>query len=667
MSKIIPLPNFRSSRIYFPIIVTPVMTSNHVKIYKEDPHIVTDVTGMEPEDPRYNYVEVYASDYTVGDEPYRAFRQSDYGGWLCPIVEGEEQWIALKPGRNWYYPNEYDNFKITKIEVTNRFFDGEICKQFAFQGKDGIFDWETIRICKVGKLDPSYKSTFEIEYPEDHPNGYDEYRLLVQVPTGKENVGFTNINMYYFAADHDEYTFGSVETKGRRFPKFYEKLFVQNDEADGIVWEKIHDNTTRIAITSWYPGFYASTSFYTTIFHPNDTIRADVYIPGEGHVVRDFSNGPFLVQQNKVGGNTLARTRDYVVCMTGSYYYNPTNVYQWTRNGKDWTPGVSVPAAYFQGGRAGFGINDNIGIVVRDGTLYRLELRDDGTMSYDSLGVSGGDIVGDVAINGTYVGDKTLNYYRFANKNGSVYDTRLQYDYEYTDLRESDPAKRVKRASCNWKFGYGNGKYYAAARHIKTIYYNEVEHKWETLYKFIMLRSTDGFATYSVAEELDPCPEYRYYQFGYALKGNNGLQLIERYRELDDNLNITNYYHTIIDGKPHEDATVVPLIGFNSDPAYDGVLVRFSNKVDTGGDSRLRVIDADIDLNFNLATIEKGKVTYNKCYCIPTAFKKNYWSSNSYDEGGFVFFDSDKSGDVAYGTSNYMIDQHNYTYHNITN
>lgn len=656
------LPNFRSSRILIPNVVSPVMTSNYVKVNKEDPHIVLDAEEGEELHNYYNYVKVTASDYIEGNEPYRAFQQNEQGpGWMCPIPQGDYAWIALEPGLNWRSPNENVRFHISKIEVINRFFEDEICKQFAFQGKIGIMDWETIRVCKVPKLTGYYKSAFEIEYEGE----YDQFRLLIQVPNGQTNVGFTTINMYFFANDHDELTFDSVNVKNRRFPRFFEKLYVNNDGADGIVWEKKHDNSMLVSVTSWYPGYYSSTSHATTIVHPHDR-----FYQKEGSRWREYNNGPFLVGHGgKAWGESVCRSKNYIVLMEGAYYYAYYNVYQWSVNGRDWVNRVRTDYnGFWMGGKAGFGTKNDIGLIFSGGYARGVELTADGRLQIHTYGeYSASNTCGDVATIGTYIGEHNLQYYRFIDNEGHVYNSPLQAQYQYTDMSESDPAKRVKTTSCSWRFGYAEGKYYAAAKHNTMYYYNDVLRRWQWLSRFVLLSSTDGFRTYTVAKEVDPCPEYRYSDFGFAAKddgGGNKLRLIERYRELDGNGNITNYYHTKIDDVEHADYVDVPMIGFNSDPAYSAIRVRFSNRVTNGGDSSIRVDDFPVNANSNVAYIEKGRPACPRYFGIPTAFRKNSWSSNSYDEGGFIFFDGDGEN-FAYGINNYMIDKHNYTFNNI--
>ena len=714
-------PVFRSARPYMPVIINPPMTKEVLWVDKNPPHNVYDNPYTYPD--LFERIEVSASDYIEGYEPYKAFQMDESSnGWLATIQEpvmGNEPypWIRLDAGDwNWRSPQDAIwPFAITKVEVINHNKKSNICKQFDFQAWTGS-EWKKIRTCKIIKDDPypteveslppatfewtdyilrirgntmwyyhcvkdnsgnyywsptlkkpKYRSVFEIKYPEDsRTTYYKQFRLQVRVVNGTERTGFKCINMYTFK-DHDQITWGSDNVKNRNWPHFYEKIFIQNDDCDGIVWEKIHDSTMLFAVTSWYPGFYGSTNYHVGVIHPNDTIIAKR--PGD-EIYHAVSNGPFVLGADSwflYPGEYICRTKDYVVCRIGDYY-SGANTIRYSANGKEWTKWFSVPNEFWRGAAGGFGLKDNIGMCFNDGKVYSLELAD-WDVKITQIGkigeggiVANGGYVGDISMQGTALGEHGLQYHKFLNTNGELYTSKLQSEYQYTDMRESDPTKRVKTTGCNWSFFYANGWYCAAQKHIKIIYWNEVKQEWQTESKFTFLKSKDGFRTYT-SDVLDPCPDYRYRSFSFGAIGNT-VEIIEQYVELDGNLQPTNWYHTLIGGKATPDYIDVPMIGFNSDPLYRSVRIRFSNKnTDPSEESKIALRDFSPGIPIY---VENGKINEDvKYWVIPTAFKHNGWSSNAYDEGGYVVLNDKLESKFAFGTSNYMIDQHNFTYSNI--
>ena len=172
-------PNFRSSRVHNPTIAYPVMTSHRVKVYQNDPSIVEDATPEE-DDPLWHYYEVNASDYMPAYFPYFAFCHDDESnGWLCPIVEGEDQWISIRLDNNWRQPYRNLPFKISKIEIVNADVKEHICKQFMFQARNGLAPWHTLKTCSL-----------ESEVPEEllQKNGMLRTEQLPVVPSVIETV-----------------------------------------------------------------------------------------------------------------------------------------------------------------------------------------------------------------------------------------------------------------------------------------------------------------------------------------------------------------------------------------------------------------------------------------------------------------------------------------------
>lgn len=680
------------------------------------------------QDPTYSYFEVDASSYLEDFDPYNAFQHEPNDmGWLCEVEEGFESWISLSLGYNFknsYTPTKdlVECFAVTKVEVYNQHHRNWVCKQFAFQGYDGL-NWNDIRVCKILKDDPSPIVVTELPAPgegfldcifqrgsnyyncvqnangtyswvqrtgknakprnisvfEIGLDGYRKYRLVVQVPVGKEKVGFGCINMYTLL-DHDEITYSSVTYKGRTFPRLWEKIYVNNDECQDLVWEKIHDKNMIYAVTSWYPGYYSSTSFAPTMTHPYDDIEVEETNKDGEKQRMTYSGGPYVgTLSDKIYYEAMCQTKDYLVGRTGAYYYSPKTAITYTHNGIDWTKKVgNLPDGFWLGGGGGWCEYDpdNKGIAIgRPGGyesgpsyIWRLDL-DGSTVKTTKLGEVGkdnivsGSVIGNIITQGTYLGPKNLKYYRFIDANGQVYDSPLQYEYEWTDMSETDPAKQVKKADCSWTFCQAGNNYYAAAKHRYLYYYNEVKKEWQSLYRFVVLSSGDGFQSYGVEMEIDPCPDYRFRDWGFGRIGD-GAVIIEKWAEVEDG-KITNKTHTTIGGQDTPDYVDIPLIGVNSDRKYHTVRVAFSSGVTNGGDTGIRVDNFGVSRNFGVGFISNGAPTRPTHWVLPTAFKANGWSSGSYDCGGFIIIDGGLMSGYAYTTDNYMIDRHNYTYENI--
>ncbi|MDT3387058.1 MAG: hypothetical protein LIR46_04750 [Bacteroidota bacterium] len=715
-------PNFRSSRFYAPAIINPVMISPRMAVDKNDwSHVEIPEEGED--DPTFAYFEVSESSYVIGHEAYKAFQhEPNEDGWLCEVNQEGEKWIALDTVYNFknsYTPEKRFNepFTVSKLEVYNHCNKNFVCKQFEFQGwMDG--DWQPIRVCKAVKTDPtpivvsalptaaeqcmdyiyqvgsyyydcvfqngSYqwvrrtgknatirnKSVFQTELKECK-----KYRLIVQVPVGIERVGFACVNMYTIL-DHDEIAYGTISYKGRTFPRLWEKIYSSNDECENLVWEKIHDKHLLVCATSWYPGDYASTNYTIGITHPDDTIEIET-VNQQGQKVRKvYSNGPFTVA-HPIGGEVVCPTKNYLVVRTGSYYYSYKNAIRYTHDGKDWTRTQDgLPGAFWLGGGGGWAETDDLGICAAQmpyassGPSYIWRLSLDGTkVNVEKLyeigkdGIVSGSIIGNLYTQGTYRGPNGLECYKFMNADGEIYNSPLQAQYQWTDMQQSDPAKRVITQGCSWTFAQIGKYYYAAAKHYTIRYYNEVLKQWQFSYRFVVLRSSDAFKSYTVIEEIDPCPEYRYREWGFGRIGT-GAVIIERWAEVEGG-QITNRWHTNIDGITCPDYVDIPLIGVNSDPLYRAVRIAFSSNVTNGGDESIRVDNFGVHRNFNVGCIIDGKPAIPDYWMLPTAFKQNNWLSPAYNTGGFIVINKNLTGGYAYTTDNYMIDRHNYTYQNI--
>ena len=549
------------------------------------------------------------------------------------------------------------------------------------KNSNDTYSWQR-RTGKYAK--PRNVSVFETtDHPnaeeDNHQEGYYKYRLVVQVPVGEEKVGFACINMYTLL-DHDEITYGTVSYKKNTWPRMWEKIFSSNDETSDVVWEKLHDNHLLIAATSWYPGSYAATSFSIGIMHPNDTIVVPKIVKYQGKWVKmdvEYSNGPFVVT-HPIGGESVIQTKDYIITRTGSYYYSPRNYIRYTHNGKDWTKTVGAPAGFWEGQGGGWSTKDNIGMCAgrpfgKDSGpsyIWRLEL--DGTgVKIDQLyevgkdGIVGNTPVGNMIPQGTWKNEHGLNCYRFMTPDGVIHNSNLQAQYQWTDM-ERPPESRVITSDCNWSICQAGNKYFAAAKHNTTRYYDSVNKQWVTQHKFTVQESDDGIR-WGAVKVIDPCPDFMYAEWGWSRLGDDAI-IVERRRRVEAG-KLTSNWDVYIGDQKMPTYYDVPMIGVNSDPKYSTIRIRFTNTYNLPeGAKGIQLRDFPLSANWDMGYVKYGTPSNAIPYVvIGSGFKKNGWSSNSYDTGGFVVINPFNGYGYAYTVDNYMIDKHNYTYENITN
>ena len=447
---------------------------------------------------------------------------------------------------------------------------------------------------------------------------------------------------------------------------FFEELHMFNDDCDGLVWKKEHSKDCVISITSYYPGSYMSYSYPTTLIHPKD--------PDFPGVV----NGGMINAPNYTGAS-LTRTKDFVICQFPTYYSSYTGL-RCSNDGIHWTPfAAGYPASLGQ-----WSTKENVGLCAgifaddpdRVNGLWRLEIDETGKISRERLGVIGEDgivsptgYLGDLAFQGL-AEDGNHRWYKFINVDGDKYTSPLPGRYTYTDMRESDPAKRVKWADYSWNFRYLNCKYYAYTMKTSTIYWNEVKQEWQTIRVFMVIESSDGFKHITEHIVMNPCPyiNYQDYNLWYF---NNRLIILEIGKERETD---TEQYLKIRDLNNNVIGTVIekvdmPFAGRYIDAAYDSLTFRFRGSEAESNRNCVRGFGWGFT---NALYIKDGKPSEPYGSLIwGTAFCKNGWSPNSYDDGGFIFL---RVGDkdpfvtkqpeyaMAYRCANQMIDRDNATW-----
>ena len=452
---------------------------------------------------------------------------------------------------------------------------------------------------------------------------------------------------------------------------FFERLYMWSDYCDGLIWKKEHSDNIVLCLTSWYPGSYASTSYYATILHVGDNPNPDERHQSEKSKIPYIGNGNDIVRGYD---SALVRTKDYVVAALikaswGAQY----NAFRVTKDGAHWTPwqgGFAAPWA----SACGWSITENAGITYGSSAehgsgVFRLEIDEHGhidTVKLTSEFVDG-SFIGDILTQGL-AEDGYHRWYKFINIRGEKYTSALPGRYQYHDARESDPAQSVKWADYSWTFRYLNGKYYAFTSKEGDIYWNPVEQTYNQLRSIVILESTNGFKTFT-NHSMDPCP--RIYFQTWDLWYFNGRLIILEYgkeREAD-----TEQYLKIRDLNFNVLGTVIrkvemPFIGKYRDPSYDKVSFYFRNPEAETSRNCVRSLEWGF---MNAIYFKDGHVTtpYGSLL-FPSRFCHNGWSSNAYDCGGFIFLQYDES--VVFATkqpeyaaaycTNEMIDVDNATW-----
>lgn len=459
---------------------------------------------------------------------------------------------------------------------------------------------------------------------------------------------------------------GDTVFQGLTPNSFFERLYMYNDECDGLVWKKEHSKDCVIAITGYYPGSYMSYSYPTTLVHPKDPDFPGVVNGG-------------LINANNYTNASIGRTKDFVLCFMPTYFSSYTGI-RCSNDGIHWRPWVGgLPASL-----GGWSTKENVGLcagVFSDDAdkvngLWRLEIDETGKISREKIATIGeGGVVtpngwlGELAFQGL-AEDGNHRWYKFINVNGDKYTSPLPGRYTYIDMRESDPAQQVKWADYSWNFRYLNDKYYAFTMKTDTIYWNEVLQQWQTTRVFMIIESSDGFKHITEHIVMDPCPtlNYQNYDLWYF---NNRLIILEMGKERETD---TEQYFKIRDINNNVIGTVIekvtmPFVGMYIDGAYDSLTYRFKG---TEAESNRNCVRS---LGFGCTSavyIKDGKPTTPYGSLIwGTAFCKNGWSANSYDDGGFIFMQvGDKDPFVtkqpeyaiAYRCANSKIDRDNATW-----
>lgn len=498
-------------------------------------------------------------------------------------------------------------------------------------------------------------------------------------------------DLYYQKKSHGDAVFQD---------KFFEKLYMWNDGCDGKIWEKEHSGGI-LTFTTYYPGSYASTSYHLTLIHPNeandDGDRREGELPGNKRC-------PYVSNGFDIAGGrdcVYARTSSFVLCaniMAVAGISQKYNAYRVSKDGVHWTPWQgNIPAQWANAG--GWSTDSDEGItcgkdpegkngfwhltIDEDGIIHKELVATIGEQRGEHTVIESGTFIGDIATQGIETTteiiiddqghEKTVihKYYKFIEKTGIVYTSALPATYQYIDMHDSDPEKQVKTGNYDWRFFYYDGKYIAASMRTKMIYYNTEKREWQTIRNFVIMVSESQFNSVE-KNEYDQCPTNEFtdwtiwhfggqpiiMEHGYDMDGGTRVNYMA-FRYLDFT------YMFKIGG--NDKRVRMPFIGRSIDGSYDALDLYYVNP--KAEEDRICVRSFSFDGCKRAVYIdEHGPTNPGGYIVIPTAFRKNGWSSNSYDVGGFIFLDISSgdfmrpTGAYAWCSDNKMIDRDNATW-----
>lgn len=442
--------------------------------------------------------------------------------------------------------------------------------------------------------------------------------------------------------------------------RYYEKFFIINDDCDGIVWEKQHPNSLMINTCYWYPGSYSNWVYTHCLLSGN-------------------SEGFSYVCEQGLPGDRIYRSNKYLIAIDSLWYYKDYINFRYSPDGFNWYPNTQeVPGSWGQPSQ-GWAKDSDTGIAVgrnRKGVnaVWSIKLEDGKPPIVTKIA----DIEEGRSYNG-YLGnyvshgwnkkesygegeDPNITYAQYTDIHGVFFTSSLPGNYQWTDLGEDDPSKRIKYANYNWRVEYFDGMYYATAKQDIIRYYNEVKQEWQTMRKMIMVRSTNCFQTISVTELENPCPDNHFQDW---IVWNGGIFAVK-----DEDK-----------WQGFRDKVVVPLVGNTGDDSHDCVIVNINdeslkNVTETtifkdGIRHNAYVRQIDWDGIRTAVSIVNGSPSSGNSILMPTGFKPNGWSYNSYNTAGFIQIAKisedaspvdDQYNMAWFCNDNYMIDKGNATW-----
>lgn len=669
--------SYRSSRLFYPTILSVPMD--------KDQMYFDVINGRRIEvDPGEEYVFSViadASSHQEDCEPYRAFTQAvDPNGWVSAEGDLEGAWLTVSLPYWYKRPDNPDPAHqnaeppaVTSIEVWNAWSTNYVCKKFKIYGSYEGITWEYIRECEVKKNDRTKNFMFPLTYGEEedpietedeepvsNEMTYDQYpryrhfKIEVVETYGDEHVGFTRID-FRGHVDHNDPIFTTWSDKANGT---HEKLFMQNDDNDGIIWEKVHKNQNMIfQAVSWYPGWYSSRNYTVCRFRPKDPNRPYV---GRGH--------------SAFAKDIVQRTKDFLISISGTYYYKESAEVQVSNDGIHWTKQTNgVPGTWLNSGYS-WSTVENVGHI----NGWRFEIEDNGKFKWTRINSTSESVYycGDVHTAGEYT-EGNHGWYKFMDAEGNLYTSELSSRYSYID-QSQNPA-RVVWTSCNWTYAYFNGKYYAYGKFTDLYYWNEVLREWQTLTHFTIAESSDGFKHVTYHKIADPVVGNSFnnvclYRFNERLllfeQGsirNASTGQWESHSKVHDFGNSLGNTPTV---KKTKDYITVPLIGYNAEGQYDTTTLIFN-----GSEPNL-ARNKNISVGFNQSMfngtvyVKDGKPSDPYDYLVwSTTYKINSWGSGAADAGGVVVVEGDlttqperRKSSFSYDTSNIMIDRDNFTW-----
>ena len=442
--------------------------------------------------------------------------------------------------------------------------------------------------------------------------------MSVQLPNGQ----IRSADLVYQNKHHGDMVFND---------RYYEKFAIWNDDCDGLIWEKEHDDEIILVRTVWYPGSYSNNVSWTALFHPKEGYMSYPYNMGEP--------GSFQY---------MTRTKDFGINGSTGAYDNPYGAMRVSKNGIDWTVSQRCPG--YRG--SSWSIKENIGInygrdpaTNKDG-WHRLELDDNGKLTDTFLGNTYGDgsRVGELALVGTEQ-DGVHTWHKVLKPDGTVYVSKLPATYTWIN-RDT-----VVTAGYNWQFYYLNGKYIAVEfNKYEMSYQDPISGGWVTLMSVLLVESDDGFKTVHSVYLEDPKvgghfssanlyvfdEKFWIWENGYDVVDNQRIY----YYQLWEYPKGSSYRGTPTKKKFTGDRYVsMPIMGMSHDSAHDTVNLILLGSKEEGYRETNRSVGAAAPSGIYF---KDGEVTNPYGYWVfPTTFVKNSWSSNAWNRGGFMVIKGD--------------------------
>lgn len=178
--------------------------------------------------------------------------------------------------------------------------------------------------------------------------------------------------IYIFSAGTKKVNHWDVYFSGR----YHNKMFMQNDDCDGYIWEKYHEpNDYIMCFQEWYSSYYWHN--YSFLLYPNDK-----------YVLPNAFPGTSTTNRGGMSKNYVIRGYWYSFYDIGGSWYVSRDGKDWVKNKQDLRPDSAT--MYGNWSR-----DDDTCIIVSHGVIYTGEIQDNGQIKFEKVGTtSGWDIYG---------------------------------------------------------------------------------------------------------------------------------------------------------------------------------------------------------------------------------------------------------------------------------